>query len=90
MKKIILLISLFLICILAKSQKLRVQIDSVHFVSYRKAIVYGHTESQETVVLKYGVDHAKQILRPGIWLSVFAIRGEEKGKFKKAQIDILL
>ena len=90
MKKIILLISLIFICIFAKSQKLRVQIDSVHFVSYRKAIVYGHTEAQESVILKYGTDHAKQILRPGRWLSVFPVRGRDRGKFKSAQIDIIL
>lgn len=90
MKKIIIVTILSLICIFAKSQKLRVQIDSVKFVSYRKAIIWGHTETQESVVLKYGTDHAKQILRPGVWLSVFPIRGVKRGKFKAAQIDIIL
>ena len=78
---------LFVLSVCGNAQ-MKIKIDSVSFISYRKANITGHTENGKIVYLKYGTDHAKQILRPGVVLSVIPVRGKSKGKYLPSKIKV--
>jgi len=84
---IVIILFLFVLSITCNAQ-MQVKVDSVSFPSRSKADIVGRNNAGEKVYLRFGINKAFRLIRPGMWITVWRVGKREEGDYTRAIIKL--